>query len=126
MRDYPQERTGDSLAMKFMLFVCANRAEYESEAPEPRKPGEPIPWADELDAAGIRLDGDELRPYQTAKTVRVRGGEVLLADGPFAESKEVIAGYDIIECADMDEAVAIAARHPVSHFGSVEIRPFRE
>jgi hypothetical protein len=112
--------------MKFMLFVCADRAHYEGEPRTPREPGEPMPWADELDAAGIRLDGDELSPFQQAKTVRVRGGEVVLADGPFAETKEVIAGYDILECEDLDEAVAIAARHPVSQFGAIEIRPYRE
>ena len=110
--------------MKFMLFVCVDRAAYEHA--EPREPGEPMPWADELDAAGIRLDGDELRPYTDAVSVRVRGGEVLTADGPFAETKEVIAGYDIIDCADLAEAVEIAGRHPVSRFGVIEVRPFRE
>ena len=116
--------------MKFMLFVCVDRAEYDRAVydREPKRagePDEPMPWADELDAAGIRLDGDELRPYHDATTVRVRGGEVLLGDGPFAETKEVIAGYDILDCANLDEAVAIAARHPVAQGGVIEIRPFR-
>jgi hypothetical protein len=113
--------------MKFMLFVCADRAFFDRErdAPESDRPDEPMPWVDELDAAGIRLDGDELSPYYNATTVRVRGGEVLLGDGPFAETKEVIAGYDIIDCADLDEAIAIAARHPVAAGGVIEIRPFR-
>jgi hypothetical protein len=83
-----------------------------------------MPWADELDAAGIRLDGDQLRPPKDATTVRVRGGEVLLGDGPFAETKEVIIGYDVIDCADLDEAIAIAAKHPVAAGGLLEIRPF--
>lgn len=109
--------------MKFMLFVCVDRAAYDS--PEPVEPDGPMPWADELDAAGIRLDGDELSPYHSATTVRVRGGEVLLADGPFAETKEVIAGYDIIDCADIKEAIEIAARHPVAENGLIEIRPYR-
>lgn len=111
--------------MKFMLFVCVDRALVEGDTRKPGDPEQPMPWADELDAAGIRLDGDELSPYHDATTVRVRGGEVLLGDGPFAETKEVIAGYDIIECADLDEAVAIAARHPVALGGVIEIRPFR-
>jgi hypothetical protein len=109
--------------MKFMLFVCVDRAAYDNA---PNNPNEPVPWADELDEAGIRLDGDELRPYTAAKTVRVRDGEVLLGDGPFAETKEVIAGYDIIDCKDLDEAVAIAARHPVAQGGVIEVRPFRD
>jgi hypothetical protein len=111
--------------MKFMLFVCVDKAVYDREPQVPVEPDEPMPWADELDAAGIRLHGDELRPYGDATTVRVRGGEVLLADGPFAETKEVIAGYDIIDCADEKEAIEIAARHPVALTGRIEIRPFR-
>jgi hypothetical protein len=113
--------------MKFMLFVCADRAFYDDRRGQepPREHDEPMPWADDLDAAGIRLDGDELTPYYDATTVRVRGGEVLLGDGPFAETKEVIAGYDIIDCKDLDEAIAIAARHPVAAGGVIEIRPFR-
>ncbi len=70
--------------MKFMLFVCADGAAVDDQPDQP--PGdEPMPWADELDAAGIRLDGDQLRPPRDATTVRVRDGEVLLGDGPFAE-----------------------------------------
>lgn len=111
--------------MKFMLFVCVDKAVYDRVPEVPAEPDEPMPWADELDAAGIRLHGDELRPYRDATTVRVRGGEVLLADGPFAETKEVIAGYDIIDCADEKEAIEIAARHPVALTGRIEIRPFR-
>ncbi|MGA8116301.1 MAG: YciI family protein [Actinocatenispora sp.] len=111
--------------MKFMLFVCVDRAVYENRPADLSDAGGPMPWVDELDAAGIRLDGDELRPYTDATTVRVRGGEVMLTDGPFAETREVIAGYDIIECADLDEAVAIAARHPAAGGGSIEVRPFR-
>jgi len=112
--------------MKFMLFVCADAAVVDRLADQPDEPDrdEPMPWPDELDAAGIRLDGDQLRPPRDATTVRVRGGEVLLGDGPFAETKEVIVGYDVIDCADLDEAVAIAARHPVAAGGVIEIRPF--
>jgi hypothetical protein len=109
--------------MKFMLFVCVDGAVIDNLPDEPDA-DEPMPWADELDAAGIRLDGDQLRPPRDATTVRVRGGEVLLGDGPFAETKEVIIGYDVIECPDLDEAVAIAARHPVAQGGLIEIRPF--
>jgi hypothetical protein len=54
----------------------------------------------------------------------MRGGDVLVADGPFAETKEQIAGFDIIECDDLDEAIDVASRHPVARFGSIEVRPF--
>jgi hypothetical protein len=70
-----------------------------------------------------RLDGDRLRPPSDATTVRVRRGEVLLTDGPFAETREVIGGYDLIDCADLDEAVAVAAKHPMARAGMIEIRP---
>jgi len=59
-----------------------------------------------------------------ATIVRLRDKEVLIADGPFAETKEQIAGYDILECADLDEAIEVASKHPVAKFGVVEVRPF--
>jgi hypothetical protein len=60
-----------------------------------------------------------------ASTVRVRAGEVVVSDGPYAETKEWMAGFDVIECADMDEAIDIAAKHPVAEYGMIEVRPFR-
>jgi len=58
--------------------------------------------------------------------VRVRGEEVLLSDGPFAESKEQMGGYNVIECSDLDEAIEVASRHPVARYGSIEVRPLWE
>ena len=75
-------------------------------------------------ARGIRLDGDRLRPPREAKTVLVRDGEILVSDGPFAETKEIICGYDVLECANISEAVQVAAAHPVAAFGKIEVRPF--
>jgi hypothetical protein len=109
--------------MKFMLFVCVDSSVLDRLPEEPDR-DQPMPWADELDAAGIRLDGDQLRPPKNATTVRVRSGEVLLSDGPFAETKEVIIGYDVINCANLDEAIQIAAAHPVAQNGLIEVRPF--
>ncbi len=71
---------------------------------------------------GVRKSGDRFRPVSDAKTVRVRGGEVLLADGPFAQTKEQIAGYELIECANLDEAIAFASKHPMAKLGTVEVR----
>ena len=73
---------------------------------------------------GVRLTGDRVRAASDATTVRVRGGETLLTDGPFAETKEQMAGFDIIECADLDEAIEVAAKHPMAKLGMVEVRPF--
>ena len=61
---------------------------------------------------------------ETAATVRVRDGETLVTDGPFAETKEFVAGFDVLECADLDEAIEVAAKHPSSWFQAIEIRPF--
>ena len=68
--------------------------------------------------------GERLRPAEDATTVRVRKGEVLITDGPFTESKEWIAGFDILECEDLDEAIEIASRHPMARNGRLELRPF--
>jgi hypothetical protein len=68
--------------------------------------------------------GSRLRPTADAITVRTREGEVLISDGPFAETKEQIAGYDIIECADLREAIEVAGAHPTTRHGTIEIRPF--
>jgi hypothetical protein len=119
--------------MKFMMLVCVDGAGYEAEeaaeasqAASDAETGDSgsFPWLDDVIARGIRLDGDRLRPPREAKTVLVRDDEVLVSDGPFAETKEVICGFDILECANIDEAVAVAAAHPVARFGLIEVRPF--
>ncbi|WIX76230.1 YciI family protein [Amycolatopsis carbonis] len=80
-------------------------------------------WSDDLLARGILVGGGGLHPPATATTVRVRGGDVLLTDGPFAESKEQIGGFVMIDCADLDEAVEIASSHPAAAYGTIEVRP---
>lgn len=88
------------------------------------EPGDtdPQPWVDETTARGMRVTGDRLRPAQDATTVRSRGHETIVTDGPFAEAREQIGGFDILEAPDMDAAVAVAAAHPVARFGSIEVR----
>jgi hypothetical protein len=124
--------------MKFLMLVCVEGDSFEnqaaSEAAVAEKAAAPeaaytegdgsFPWLDDVMARGIRLDGDRLRPPSQAKTVQVRDGEVLISDGPFAETKEVICGYDVLECANISEAVQVAAAHPVAAFGKIEVRPF--
>ncbi len=118
--------------MKYMLLMCGEEAP-EDTAPRTipaavaGEPDEPcyMPWAREMAARGVALlDGARLQPSRTATSVRASGSEVLVADGPFAETKEQILGYDVIECADLDEAIYVASRHPVAqHGGVVEVRP---
>jgi hypothetical protein len=72
---------------------------------------------------GAFIDGDELRPTATATTIRVRDGKTLITDGPFAETKEALGGYYLIEAADLDEAIALAKGCPGAKWGSIEVRP---
>jgi hypothetical protein len=81
-------------------------------------------WVSEHDADGTRFFGDRLAPASQAKTVRIRKGGTLVTDGPFAEAHEAIAGFDILECETLEDAVAIALDHPMSREGAIEVRPF--
>jgi hypothetical protein len=74
----------------------------------------------------VVIGGAGLRPPDEATTVRVRHDELLLTDGPFAETKEQIGGFVMIDCADLDEAIEIAAKHPAAGYGTIEIRPLLE
>ncbi len=110
--------------MKYMLLICTDGSAELSPQERAEMPAATEAWVKEMDSTGVRLMGDQLRPGTDATTVRVRNAEVLLADGPFAETKEQIGGFDIIECADLDQALDVAARHPVARFGMIEVRPF--
>ncbi|MBW8802488.1 MAG: transcription initiation protein [Catenulispora sp. 13_1_20CM_3_70_7] len=109
--------------MKYLMLVCV-----DPDLSDQDKQAEGVPdveeWVDETDSKGIRLIGDRVRPESDATTVRVRGGQVLLTDGPYVETKDLIAGFDVLECADLDEAVAVASRHPMAWHGVIELRPF--
>ena len=114
--------------MKFMMLVCVDPGRFaEDEAADTAENGDAdnmgsFPWLDDVIARGIRLHGDRLRPAEEAKTVLVRDGEVLVSDGPFAETKEIICGYDMLECGSLEEAVQVASAHPVARFGKIEVR----
>jgi hypothetical protein len=80
------------------------------------------PWVEEGDRRGLRLQGGPVEDPETATTVRVRDGETLLSDGPFAETKEIVAGYDLLEAPDLETAIEYASRHPVAVIGALEVR----
>jgi hypothetical protein len=82
--------------------------------------------ADELREEGHLLDSQMLEDVATAKSIRIRGGRQTVVDGPFAETKEVLGGFNLIEAADMEEAVRIAAQFPWAQTGCVEVRPVRD
>jgi len=105
--------------MKYLMIVCLDPA-IEATASEQ---GDTNAWVAEMDGRGVRLDGRPLDPA-AATTVRVRAGEVLISDGPFAETKELMVGYDMLDCKDLDEAIEVASRHPLAKRGAMELRPF--
>jgi hypothetical protein len=104
--------------MKYLMLVCIDPA---NAAPPD---ADPTAWIDEVERRGVRVTGNQLCAPSDATTVRVRGGETLITDGPYVETKEFIGGFDILECADLDEAIEIASKHPVASFGMLELRPF--
>jgi hypothetical protein len=104
--------------MKFLFLIQVP----EGARPESPGDGHADPWV-EL-AGGRRLIGNQTGSWDTATTVRVRSGETLVTDGPFAETKDAIAGFDVVECGSLEEAQDLAAAHPVARFGAVELRPF--
>ena len=83
-------------------------------------------FANELVESGRLVAAEPLHPAHTATTLRVRNGQVALYDGPFAETKELLAGFYLIDARDLDEALSVAARIPLAKYGSVEVRPVRE
>jgi len=109
--------------MQYLLFICADGVARTPQDEATVREGMPG-WLDEMDRRGVRVYGHALKPVETATTVRVRRGETLLTDGPFAESKEFIGGFDILDCANLDDAVEAAALHPLSWFHKIEVRPF--
>jgi hypothetical protein len=109
----------EKTTMKYLLLICVGESVQVS--PED---SDPNPWVKEMDGRGVRVFGDRLRPVSDATTVQVRDGEVLISDGPFAETREQIGGFDVLECADLDEAIEVASKHPAARFGKLELRPF--
>jgi hypothetical protein len=107
-----------------MAFVCLGE-DFQMSAQDAAEIGPATDlWVKEMDGRGIRLFGNQLGQPDQARTVRGEGAQLLVTDGPFAETKEQIAGFDILECADLDEALEVAAEHPMAKFGMLELRPF--
>ncbi|WP_329549307.1 YciI family protein [Streptomyces sp. NBC_01356] len=113
--------------MKYALFICTPVGGEELSPQEIADDPRFLSYIEEVRGRDIVKGGARLRPATDATTVRVQGDEVLLSDGPFVESKEYVAGIDIIEVADLDEAISLASRHPAALCGgSVEVRPVWE
>ena len=112
--------------MKYLLLVCWDAERMNGRAePDPADANdeETFPWLDDLRARRKWITGDQLAPPRRARSVRVRDGKKLVTDGPFAETKEAVGGFDLVECDSFEEAVEIAAAHPVAEMGTIEVRP---
>src|SRR5437588_11682533 len=111
--------------MKYMLLVYLNeQAMSETERQECYE--ESAQLARDLHARGQYVDASPLHPISTATSVRVRDGKPLVTDGPFAETREQLGGYYVVDAKDLDEAIGIAARIPPARVGTIEIRPVME
>jgi hypothetical protein len=111
--------------VKYVLLLCSDVSSEDYEARAAAMTG-CDGWGERMRRRGVLVGGAGLRPADEATTLRVRDDEVLLSDGPFAETKDQIGGFNVVECADLDEALAVAAAHPWARVGQIEVRPVWE
>ena len=111
--------------MQYMLLIYDNEKVWSGMSENERNAlmGEYYAFTEETKKSGKYVSGDALQPIATATTVRVREGKRLTTDGPFAETKEQLGGYYLVDAKDLDEALALAAKIPSARFGSIEVRP---
>jgi hypothetical protein len=114
--------------MRYLCLIYENEKQWESMPKDEADAifGEYFSFTEGVKQSGHYLGGEALQPTQTATTVRVRGGKVSTTDGPFAETKEQLGGYYLINARDLNDAIQVAAKIPGSRLGSVEIRPIVE
>ncbi len=114
--------------MRYLLLICNDEHATTGNARDGASDMLPeyLAFGEEMGQRGVLLSGARLRSTADATTVRVRDGEVLTSDGPFAETKEQVGGYYLIDCKDLDEAIEVAAKVPGARFGSIEVRPIWE
>jgi len=112
--------------MRYALLVAIDESNESTEEDAERQYAEFMGFQDEMEARGVLIARERLRPTSLSTTVRVREEGLVVADGPFAETKEQIAGFYIVECEDLDEAIEIASRNPGARYGTIEVRPVWE
>ena len=114
--------------MRYALLICMDEVAYEARSPEEASAtlAEYGAFGEEMGKRGLLQGGNRLRPTSDSTSVRVRDGEVIATDGPFAETKEQIGGYYLVDCKDLDEAIDVASNIPGARDGSIEVRPIWE
>ena len=111
--------------MKYLCLVYSEEDKLHN-LPESPKDAECLAYDEHVKADGHWIAGEALQPVRTATTVRVRNGKTSVTDGPFAETKEQLAGFWLIEARDLDDAIQVAAGIPAARVGSIEVRPLRQ
>lgn len=114
--------------MRYLLLIYGGESAMASATPEEMQAmmAEYMAFGEAITSEGIMRGGDALQPTATATTVRVRDGETLLSDGPFAETHEQLGGFYMVECDTLDQAIGAAKRIPGARYGSIEVRPVME
>jgi hypothetical protein len=113
--------------MRYLLLIYGNEQNMPQTPTEGRKMMDAyVTFTQDVQQRGLMESGDALQPTATATTVRVRNGERMVTDGPFAETKEQLGGFYLLKCKDLDEAIELAARIPGAQTGSIEVRPIME
>jgi hypothetical protein len=114
--------------VKYLLAIYADEAEWGALSDDDRQAMyvEYARFAEDMGRRGMMIDGAELRPTAAATTVRVRDGRTLVTDGPFAETKEQLGGYFVVECDSIDDAIEAAGQMPTARHGCIEVRPLVE
>jgi len=112
--------------VKFMMFIYPDRtvqltAEQRSAIPEAVSA-----WVSEMESRAVRLQGHVFQPASDAATLQIRDGETTVGSGPLVDADAQISGFNILDCADLDEAIEVTSKHPVATFGILELRPFAD
>src|SRR3954465_7620508 len=114
--------------MRYVLLICGDESGFAAVSPAEAEASmaEDAKFGEEMAKRGVLQGGERLHPTSDATTVQLRNGEVLTSDGPFAETKEQIGGYYVVDAKDLDEAIDIAAKIPGAAIGTIEVRPIWE
>jgi hypothetical protein len=132
IRGDPDRRLGEATrpggTMRYLLLICGDETAMEAASPEESQASlaQYMAFGEEMTKRGVLTGGERLRPTTDATTVRVRDGETVTSDGPFAETKEQIGGFYAVDCKNLDEAIEIAAKIPGARTGTIEVRPIWE
>ena len=110
--------------MRYALLICQDESVITGT--DPARVAAYEEFMDEMSPQGVIVDSQRLKPTSSSTTVQVREGDLVIADGPFAETKEQIAGFFVVDCQDLDQAIEVASKIPSAQWGTIEVRPIWE